>query len=264
MRVCEIRRAVVWLLLALPAAAQQSESVPERPGAPTPGSALSLPMPTSRQADLSRYEIPELAGAEVVRGSHLVDGRLPYPLADYSATVGKLTQRISIFENGIIAVSMKGAGGSIRKRIRIPPDALEAYRKVLEAETLDTFWSQPPGTTADRAVLRIYRDDRSHVERTFNPTIVQSASIDRPLQILNDLLRALSEDREATNPITGYTPRVGDHLVSDDEQTFRVVAVLQNGEYLELVSTREPLTLYVAMKDLHNYFIGRRRTPLPK
>lgn len=266
MRVCEIRRAVVWLLLALPAAAQQSESggAQERTAAPAPGSALSLPMPTSRQGDLRRYEIPELAGAEVAHGSNLIEGRLPYPIADYSAMVGKISQRISIFENGIIAVSMKGAGGTIRKRIRIPPDALEAYRKALEAQALEDFWSQPPGTTADRAVLRIYRDDRSHVERIFNPTIVQSASIDRPLQILSDLLRALSEDREATNPLTGYTPRVGDHLVSDDEQTYRIVAILQNGEYLELVSTREPLTLYVAMKDLHNYFIGRRRNPLPK
>jgi len=263
MRVCEIRRAVVWLLLALPAAAQQSEpqDAPELIGAPAPGSALSLPVPNSRQMDMSRYDIPELAGAQAAHGSHLVEGRLPRPVADYSALVGKVQQRISIFENGIVAVSMKGAGGTIRKRIRIPPDALEAYRKALQAEALDEFINQTLSSTSDRAVLRIYRDDRSHVERTFNPTFVQSAFIDQPLNILKDLLRALSEDREATNPLTGYTPRVGDHLVSDDEQTYRVVAILQNGEYLELVSTREPLTLYVATKDLHNYFIGRRKTP---
>ena len=257
MRVCVIRWAVFLLCLALPLPAEpQSES------SPSPGSAIAVPIPPDEQIDRRRYEVPELAGAEVARGSFLIEGRLPRPIADYSATMAGIRQRISLFENGIVAVSMTGTGGSIRKRIIIPPDALQQYKRSLDPDLLaDLPVTQTAGPNQDRAALRIYRGDGSMVERTFNPTIVQTVTLGKPIHILNDVLRVLSEEREVSNSLTGYAPKVGDHLIADDEQTFRVVRVLQNGEYVELISTREPLTLYVATKELSNYFIGKRRAP---
>lgn len=261
MSVCVIRWAACVLYLGLPVAALCQQS--SEPSAPAPGSAISTPLSVDRQLDLSRYEIPELAGAEVARGSFLVNGRLPNPVADYSATVGEITQRISIFDNGIVAVNMRGAGGTIRKKIMLPPDALNNYRNALSAEALIDEPRPPAGPNRDKALLRIYRQDGSYAERVFNPTLIQSATLGKPLAILNDLLRALSEDREASNTLTGYRPKVGDQLISDDEQTYRVVRVLQDGDFVELMSTRNPMTLYVATKDLHQYFIGKRKFAKP-
>lgn len=257
MSVCVIRWAGCILFFGLPFAAVGQQS--SEPASPAPGSAISTPLSDGRRLDLSRYEIPELAGAEVARGSFLVDGRLPRPVADYSATVGGINQRISIFENGIVSVTMAGAGGTIRKKILLPPDALINYKRVLSAEALVDEPRPPDGPNRDKAQLRIYREDGTFTERFFNPTLIQSATMGKPLAILNDLLRALSEDREVSNTLTGYRPKVGDQLVSDDEQTYRVVRVLQGGDFVELMSTRDPLTLYVATKDLHQYFIGKRK-----
>lgn len=255
-----IRWAVSLLCLILPSLATAQQ--PQSESAPPPGSAIAVPLPPSDQIDRRRYEVPELSGAEVARGSFLIEGRLPRPVADYSATMAGIRQRISLFENGIIAVSMTGTGGTIRKRILIPAEALQQYRRSLDPEVLaDLPPTQTAGPTQDRAALRIYRQDGSIVERTFNPMVVQSVTLGKPILILNDVLRVLSEEREISNSLTGYTPKVGDHLIADDEQIYRVVRVLQNGEYVELISTREPLTLYVATKDLHNYFIGKRRAP---
>lgn len=261
MSVCVIRWVVVASFLAAAVFAAPQEGTPDLRDT-SPGDAISVPIPTSRMLDLQRYEIPELAGAEVARGSYLVDGKLPRPVVDYVASMAGIRQRLSIFENGVVSISMKGTGGTIRKRLIIPPDALAAYKQALDAESLmeapDHIETMNP--TKDHASLRIYRDDGSVVERTFNPTVVQNIAVGKPTMILNDLLRALSEDREATSSLSGYKPRVGDQLIADDEQTYRVVRIIDEGKYVELMSTRQPLTLYVAVKDLHNYFVGRRRS----
>lgn len=261
MSVCVIRWVVGASCLAAAVFAAPQEGTPELRDT-SPGDAISIPLPTSRMLDLQKYEIPELAGAEVARGSYLVDGKLPRPVADYVASMAGIRQRLSIFENGVVSISMKGTGGTIRKRLIIPPDALAAYKEALDAESLmeapDHVETMNP--TKDYASLRIYRPDGSVVERKFNPTVVQNIAVGKPTMILNDLLRALSEDREATSSLTGYKPRVGDQLIADDEQIYRIVRIVGEGKYVELMSTREPLTLYVAVKDLHNYFIGRRRS----
>src|SRR5687768_1290255 len=198
MSVCVIR----WVVIASCFAAAAFAAPQERPDLRdvSPGDAISIPIPTDRMLDLQRYEIPELAGAEVARGSHLVNGKLPRPVADYIASMAGIRQRLSIFENGVVSISMKGTGGTIRKRLIIPPDALAAYKQALDAESLmeapDHVETMNP--TKDHASLRIYRDDGSVVERTFNPTVVQNIAVGKPTMILNDLLRALSEDREAT------------------------------------------------------------------
>src|SRR5688500_848794 len=162
MSVCVIRWAVAASFLAAAVFAAPQEGTPDLRDT-SPGDAISIPIPTSRMLDLQRYEIPELAGAEVARGSYLVNGKLPRPVADYIASMAGIRQRLSIFENGVVSISMKGTGGTIRKRLIIPPDALAAYKQALDAESLmeapDHVETMNP--TKDHASLRIYRDDGS-------------------------------------------------------------------------------------------------------
>lgn len=229
------------------------------PHSPSPGAAIATQRPDEREFDPKEYDIPELNGVEVARGSFLVNGKLPRALADYTAEVSGIKQHISIFENGIVSINMEGAGGTIRKKVLLPPDALGRYREALSAEALVDEPYGNAGPNNDKALLRIYREDGTWAERRFNPTLIQSATMAKPLTILSDLLRALSEDREVTNTLTNYVPRVGDQLISDDEHIYRVVRLLDGGNYVELMSTRDPLTLYVAAKDLNQYFVGKRR-----
>lgn len=259
-------RVIRWvcslaIVLGIPAPLLPQQTA--EPSSPAPGAAMATQRPDMRESDSKKYDIPELNGVEVARGSFLVNGKLPRALADYTAQVSGIKQHISIFENGIVAVNMEGAGGTIRKKVLLPPDALERYRQALSAEALVDEPRGNAGPNSDKALLRIYRDDGTWVERRFNPTLIQSATMAQPLTILTDLLRVLSEDREVTNTLTNYVPRVGDQLISDDEHIYRVIRLLHEGTYVELRSTRDPLTLYVAAKDLNQYFVGKRRVSKP-
>lgn len=241
------------------AAAVIALAVPSMAGETEPGGAISIPLPDVSTRQFREYEVVELAGARPAGESLLVDGRLPAALVDYEAHLGSIRQRLTLFENGVVVVDMTGAGGTIRKRVLLPDDATAAYREFFSAATLRKFEPKDLGAVGrDRVRLRIASPDGDPVQRTFPVTAVVPEPVERLRQVLQDLLRALVEDREVTNPITGWVPEVGGVLVADDQKTYRVVRLMQNGEVLEMVSTTEPLRRFVATKDLHLYFIGVR------
>ena len=70
----------------------------------------------------------------------------------------------------------------------------------------------------------------------------------------DDLVRFLAEDREVTNPMIAYTPRLGDRLIGEDQQLYKVTAINNQGAMLELTSTRDPVKIFVATKDVFTYF----------
>jgi len=222
------------------------------------GGAIAVPLPQSQAKRLKKYEIPELVGTRQALGSQLINGHLPRPLVDFRTFAGPVEQRISLFEGGLVAITMNGAGGTIRKKMIIPNDALSAYLKVVNAPSLAAVQerSLPSATGSTSALLRAYDDRGTYVERRFDPT----AALPKPLQDqvlpLQDLLRAMSEDRTVTNTVAGYDPQVGDELVGDDKKTWRVVRVLAESNIVVLHCTTDPTTIYVQKKDLYNYFIG--------
>ncbi len=222
------------------------------------GGAIAVPLPESQARRLRKYEIPELVGTRQALGPQLIDGRLPRPLVDFRAFAGPVEQRISLFEGGLVAISMNGAGGTIRKKMIIPQDALTAYLKMINATNLAAVQerSLPNATGSASAQLRAYDDRGAFVERRFDPT----AALPKPLQDqvlpLQDLLRAMSEDRTVTNTVAGYDPQIGDQLVGDDKKTWKVVRVIADSNIVVLHCTTDPTTIYVQKKDLYNYFIG--------
>src|SRR5438067_3835846 len=84
--------------------------------------AIAVPLPEAERKRLQKYEIPELAGSRQALGSQLIDGALPSPILDFIAVNANVEQRLSIFQGGLVVVSVTGAGGTIRQKVIIPKD----------------------------------------------------------------------------------------------------------------------------------------------
>jgi hypothetical protein len=224
------------------------------------GGAIATPLPEKYRRRLKRYEIPELTGSKQAIGSQLIDGRLPKPLVDYSVRDTKVRQRISLFEGGLVVVHMSGAGGTIQKRVILPPDALKKYRGATSARALAAVRESDMTAPSERRVasLRVYDDGGHFVERYFDPSSIRLQALSHQIAPLEDLLRAISEDRTVTSTLANYEPKVGDELVADDRKTYRVARIIPDSGIVELRCVNQPTIIYVAKKDLYNYFVGRR------
>jgi hypothetical protein len=116
--------------------------------------------------------------------------------------------------------------------------------------------SRPDGSRVAR--LRVYATDGTPVERLYNPLAILPKALADKVLPMQDLLRAISEDRTVTTSIANYAPKEGDELVADDQRVFRVVRVTEPGGVVELKCVTDPTSMYVARKDLSQYFVGRR------
>ncbi len=227
------------------------------------GGAIAIPLPQEREKELRKYGLDELAGSRQAIGSQLIDGRLPHPLVDYYVHDGPVDQRISLFERGLVVVRMSGAGGTIQKRVLIPDGAAKKYLESAspaKVARIDAFALPTPAPNRG-ALLRVYSDPAHYVERLFDPAAAKPKLLHDAIMPLEDLLRAISEDRTVTNTIAKYDPKVGDELVGDDRKTWRVERIIDKGndalDIVELHCTSQPQVMYVVKKDLYNYFIGR-------
>jgi len=253
------KRAFILALLALPAAGQQQTSPPTHDISMVDkvplGGAMATPLPEAQRKKLEKYDLPELAGSSQALGSQLIGGELPQPLVDYFVRDEKIQQRLSIFEPGLVIIDVRGSAGPIRKRVIIPPDALKSYTTAVAS--LGTIRQE--GLVAPkpdrRAVLRVYSGAHQFTERSFDPASALPKTMNDQISPLRDLLRAISEDRAVTNTVAGYMPKPGDQLVSDDRKVYRVVRVMDQ-RIVELRCTSQPISIYVEVKDLYNYFIG--------
>ncbi len=272
-RACVAAAALSFIFcLSVRAASAQTDPQPAPPPPPTHdiskvdyaplGGVIAVPFPEHEKKRLKKYEILELAGAQQALGSQLVDGELPRPLVDYLVRSGGVDQRLSIFERGLVVLQMQGSGGAMLKKLILPSDGLTSY---LNSASPDALASIRTGDVAPpiadrRSLLRVYRKDRSHVELAFDPAGTVPKTLSDEIRPLEDLLRAMSEDRRVTNTVTGYEPKVGDELVGDDRKVWRVERIIEGSQMVELHCIGQPTIIYVAKKDLYNYFIGKPST----
>jgi hypothetical protein len=250
-------------LLAIPLSAQQQQQPPHGidlvDPAPT-GGAIAPPLPEKQRRQLKKLDIPELAGARQALGSQLIDGRLPRPLIDYVATDAKIIERISFFEGGLVVIDVRGGGATVRKRLILPDDAFKNYTTAITAQTLAAVRTESLAAPRDgrRASLRVY-DTASHfVERAYDPMSRPPKRMSDQVMPLQDLLRAIYQDRDVTNSVSNYAPKEGDELVGDDNRVWRVKRVIED-KIVVLECTTQPMSMYVDVHDLHNYFIGKPR-----
>jgi hypothetical protein len=249
-----MRSIAAALLFAFAAGAQHDITKVE----PAPSDA-AIATPGPRKPN-KRYDVPDLAGAQQALGSQLLDGHLRKPLIDYIAKTGEIEQRVSIFEGGLVVINMTGAS-SIRKKVLIPADALAQYRRAI---SIDGVRAIDPNALARPEAsrygqLRVYGDDGAFVERLFDPGHVMPKELDDSIRPMRDLLRAISEDRDVTSTLAGYEPRTGDELVADDQKVYRVVRVVEGPSgIVELKCLSAPTTVFIAKKDLKEYFVGAK------
>ena len=221
------------------------------------GGAIAVPLPERERKKLKKYDIPELAGSRQAIGSQRIDGRLPKPLVDYSINTSAVYERLSIFEGGLVVVESRGAGGTIRKKVIIPSDALQNYLHAISPAALAGVRGGELGKPRDtrRARLRVYDPQLNFVERQFDPMATMPKTLSDQVTPMQDLLRAIYQDRGVTNSVAGYMPKAGDQLVGDDKKVYKVIRVV-NDKFVELRCLSQPTVIYVDVKDLYNYFIG--------
>ncbi len=252
--------AVLLSCLSLPLLAQTTPPHDISKVDPAPlGGSIAVPLPEERQRQLRKYGLDELAGSRQAIGSQLIDGRLPRPLLDFSVHGGNIEQRLTIFERGLVVVRMTGAGGTIQKRVIIPEGAVTKYLEAAAPDKIESIrqreLSDAPGNRF--ALVRVYRDGSNFVERMFDPSAAQPKILHDAVLPIEDLLRAISEDRAVTSTIAGYEPQVGDELVGDDRRIWRVERISEGSGIVELHCTSQPMIMYVAKNELYNYFVGR-------
>jgi hypothetical protein len=263
-------RLPILAVLLLAAATLAAQSQPPQQVTPPPathdisqvdpaplGGAIAIPLPERERKKLAKYDIPELVGSRQAVGSQRIDGRLPKPLIDYSVSTSAIYERLSIFEGGLVIVESRGAGGTIRKKVIIPPDALQNYRHAITPEALAAVRAGELTTPRDSrgASLRVYDEKMNFVERQFDPMSTMPKTLADQVVPMQDLLRALYQDRTVTNSVAGYMPKAGDQLVGDDKKIYQVTRVI-NEKTVELRCLSQPTTIYVDVKELYNYFIG--------
>ncbi|HYU23677.1 MAG TPA: hypothetical protein VEO74_00620 [Thermoanaerobaculia bacterium] len=259
------RLSAVILLLAAPLLAQQQPPVADAPPhdiemvEPAPlGGAIAVPLPEAQRRRLKKYEIPELAGARQALGSQLIDGALPRPLIDFVSADAKIRERISFFEGGLVVIDVAGAGATIRKRVLVPADALHNYTTAITAARLSSVRVDAlvPPRDGRRAALRVYDAPGHFVERQFDPMATLPKRLADQVLPMQGLLRAIYQDRTVTNSVANYAPKEGDELVGDDSRVWRVKRVISD-KIVVLECANQPLTMYVDVHDLYNYFIGK-------
>ena len=236
---------------ATPGSAQTSPRVPTELG-----NAISIPTPDEHRLDTRNYNTSELNGAAPAIGSQLIEGRLPKPILDYVSRSSSSMQRISFFEGGLVVVHVEAGGARLRKRVRLPAGAIDPYLAMLSPEQITELRRSDHGLAIANEVslLRRYLPDGTAVEVDFSNSRILTAEIQRLRTVLDDLVRILSEDREVTNPMIAYTPKLGDKLIGEDQKLYRVTAIKNEGSLLELTSTKDPVTIFVATKDVFTYF----------
>jgi len=205
----------------------------------------------------------ELASAYQVVGPQRINGNLRRPLLDYSVRNGAVLRRLSFFEGGLVCVHMKEAGADIQKKLLLPEESAKGYLAHFSPARLNEMPADmfAFGSLGQRkGTLRVYSGDRFD-ERSFDPSGALPKAFSDLIMPLEDFLQTISDASRIANRITGYQPRVGDHLVGDDRSTYEVVRIFGDDSVIELRRDNQPTTIFVAKKDLHNYFIGSRKAP---
>lgn len=218
----------------------------------------------ARQRQQPQDTVPELAGAERVTGSILVDGHLPAPYLDYVIVMSpNHSQKLSIYQNGLVTMTTTIEDRQSMKKVLFPPGAIETYRPHLSVEILENSNKQPLIATPTRLreTIRIYDDEGRPVTRTYDPSLYLPSGLENMRSLLQDLARILIEDNEITNPMTDYEPESGDLLLDQQMQSWTVKRVVN--DHVEVQADNSPLRAWVKADQLDEQFMSWSRSSSP-
>lgn len=208
----------------------------------------------------SQGTVPELAGAERVTGSLLVDGHLPAPWLDYIIDLGgDRSQKLTIYQNGLVTLGTRFGDRSSLKKVLFPPGAIAIYKEHLDGKLLESIDEQPLIVTPTklRELIRIYDDEGRHVERKFDPSLYLPSNLEGARALLQDLSRVIIEDNELTNPMVDYVPQRDDRLLDEQMDAWVILQVVN--DHLEVQKENSPLRVWLKIEQLDEQFINWSR-----
>lgn len=201
------------------------------------------------------FDIPELYGSTVFARGQAT--RLPALLAEYAVTAGAVYERISLFDNGVASIHIAGRDRDIKKQLVVSEESLRIYREEVARLPMSDLPKTEFRPTGNFARLRIGRNGTVE-ERLFIAGTVLPRQIETFRQLLTDLLDAITQDQQITNPITTYKPAVGDKLISEDNKMYEVKRILQEGTIVEVELVGKSTKMYVPTELLPKLFIDAR------
>jgi hypothetical protein len=245
-----LARPLVQLLVAsLIATTSAAQSVPSTP--------LVIEDAGRDKSGDEPFDVPELYGTQpFVAGAAKA---LPKVIVEYAVDAGAVFHRLSIFDNGVAAIHIRGNGPEVRKKLILPADALQLYREQVSQLPLEELprWQKAGGFSGEnQSVLRILRNDAIE-ERTFASTAVLPRQVENFRQLLDDLFAAIASDEQITNPLANYVPTPGDRLVSIDQHLYEVKRIVSDGTIVELQLVGKPTRTYVPTELLYKMFVKR-------
>lgn len=247
--------ALLYVLLAaaaLPCVAQSVETAPPR--------IITAEDAARDKSHDEPYDTPELFGAQkldVGKG-----GRLPSILAEYTVRSGKVFQRVSVFDNGVVSLHIRGVGPDMKRQLVMPPETLDTVRTLIgrvDAGTLAAAASRMHDRGTDYAQLR-FRRDASVYELMFGSSEAIPQSVTSLREMLGELLALIADDHQVANPVSTHTAAVGDRLVSDDGEVYRVTRIVTDGDIVELENSQNTMRLFIPANMLYKIFNSVRET----
>ncbi len=177
-------------------------------------------------------------------------------------------RELTLFANGTIRLR-QGPPGAERLRLgeigREEVEALEARIAELDLSETDPAESAVTGDWVERCRLDLAPAGARSRRFEYGRLGTHSLALGRLLGWVAELVEVAARASDAPREIAAdYRPRPGDLLERADGELFEVVGPTADGEGVELVGVRLPLTLYLRIAALPSEFVRRverRRGP---
>lgn len=229
-------------------------------------SCIFLPSTAAAQADPARapmlattvsedeeigWEDPELWGATFVEA---VPEDTPL-LVEYQTAAGAIRQRLELYEGGYVRCEWIEEDETIVRLLRLPEGAADHWKTLLEPLGRRVDGYTPPSllSESDTSWVTVRTESGMRTYR-FSTAAALPSDLGTIRELLDALAHAVTGDRQISNPLATYEPRVGDVLLGDDEVSYRIIRYLPEQRLVELRRSEPPMTLWVAVRDLYTMF----------
>lgn len=214
----------------------------------------TIPALASSVSDDEQYgwEDPELWGAHAVDAIP-ADARL---IVDYETTAGDIRQRVRIYHEGFARTEWDQGQARIDRSLRLSEDSAEQWRKLVEDFAMAPTSYRPSrqlSNEINHASITLYRSGSSQ-RHEFSTAAALPAELGTLRALLDALGQAMVDDRQVANPLSVYTPEVGDVLIDPDGIEYEVMRVLETSRMVELRRSNPAMTTWAAQRDLYTMF----------
>ncbi len=185
-------------------------------------------------------------------------------------TANELSSSVVLFGNGTVRLRERGGETDGLRLAELYPEELTAFlnrlREVDLSETPDRIYG-PSGEMLEQCLLRLRLDVTPGAparEVRFPKMAAMDLALHQVLRVIDDVVLLASErERSARGLPAEYEPRVGDVLVKENGDRFRIDRWTADGKGAEISGFESPLVLYIARDKIRFEFheIERRGRP---